>query len=385
MKHFFTLLLPVFILANLFTSCNEKINLIGDFTETAVVYGLLDKSDSIHFIKINRAFIGPGNSLEIAQIPDSNYFNQVDATVTEFINGSEVREWELKDSTIENKETGGVFYAPTQKVYYFKTKTCKADGTQQLNSPLPSDLLNSLNGLAKYKLKISVNGGEFEVYGETEIVGAVSTSAELQNFRFDFIENTGEYAQSGISTTIGNPVLGKCYIVNTSLEVNFEEIIQSTLEVNTKTFKWNLGESEIEPGSSKSFTMNGQTFYDLIKSNVTANPLITKRRMKSIKVISIGGSQDLSNYMAVNKPSSSLAQNKPTFTNLTATGDHRVIGIFSSRYTRTTEKLYINPSNTSLRIMTVETVVELCKGAITGLLLFCSQHPADLGTNYACP
>jgi len=385
MKHFFTLLLPVFILANLLTSCNEKINLIGDFTETAVVYGLLDKSDSIHFIKINRAFIGPGNSLEIAQIPDSNYFNQVDATVTEVINGSEVREWELQDSIIENKETGGVFYAPTQKVYYFKTKTCKVDGTQQLNSPLPSDLLNSLNSLAKYKLKISVNGGEFEVYGETEIVGAVSTSAELQNFRFDFIENTGEYAQSGISTTIGNPVLGKCYIVNTSLEVNFEEIIQSTLEVNTKTFKWNLGESEIEPGSSKSFTMNGQTFYDLIKSNVTANPLITKRRMKSIKVISIGGSQDLSNYMAVNKPSSSLAQNKPTFTNLTATGDHRVIGIFSSRYTRTTDKLYINPSNTSLRIMTVESVVELCKGAITGQLLFCSQHPADLGTNYACP
>ena len=167
--------------------------------------------------------------------------------------------------------------------------------------------------------------------------------------------------------------------------MNFEEIIQSTLEVNTKTFKWNLGESQIEPGSSKSFTMNGQTFYDLIKSNITVNPLITKRRMKSIKVISIGGSQDLSNYMAVNKPSSSLAQNKPTFTNLTASGDHRVIGIFSSRYTRTTDKLYINPSNTSLRIMTVESVVELCKGVITGQLLFCSQHPADLGTNYACP
>jgi len=385
MKHFFTLLLPAIILANLLTSCNEKINLIGDFTETAVVYGLLDKSDSIHFIKINRAFIGPGNSLEIAQIPDSNYFNQVDATVTEVINGSEIRQWELKDTILENKETNGVFYAPTQKVYYFKTKKCKADGTQQVNSAFSSDLLNSLNGLAKYKLEISVNGGEFEVFGETEIVGSVSTSAELQNFRFDFVENTGEYSQNGLSATTGNPDLGKCYIVNTSLEVNFEEVIQSTLEVNTKTFSWNLGESEIVPGSSKGFTMNGQTFFELIKSNITSNPLITKRRMKSIKIITIGGSQDLSNYMAVNKPSSSLAQNKPTFTNLTATGDHRVIGIFSSRYTRTTEKLYINPSNTSLRMMTVETVVELCKGAITGQLLFCSQHPADLNTNYACP
>ncbi len=385
MKHFFTLLLPTIILASLLSSCNEKINLIGDFTETAVVYGLLDKSDSIHFIKINRAFIGPGNSLEIAQILDSNYFNQVDATITEVINGSEIRQWELKDSILENKETNGVFFAPTQKVYYFKTKICKADGTQQLNSAFPSDLLNSLNSLAKYKLEISVNGGEFEVSGETEIVGSLSASAELQNFRFDFIDNNGDYSQSGITTTVGSPDLGKSYIVNTSLEVNFEEIIQSTLEVNLKSFSWNLGESDIEPGSSKSFTMNGQTFFDLIKSNVTSNPLITKRRMKSIKVITIGGSEDLSNYMAVNKPSSSLAQNKPTFTNLTASGDHRAIGIFSSRYTRTIEKLYINPSNTSLRMMTVETVVELCKGAITGQLLFCSQHPADLGLNYACP
>ena len=48
--------------------------MIGDFKETAVVYGLLDQSDSVHYVKINRAFIGPGNSLEFAQIPDSNYF-----------------------------------------------------------------------------------------------------------------------------------------------------------------------------------------------------------------------------------------------------------------------------------------------------------------------
>jgi hypothetical protein len=64
-----------------FTSCNEEVNLIGGFEETAVIYGLLDQSDSLHYIKINRAFIGPGNSLDIAQIPDSNYFDQVDAKI----------------------------------------------------------------------------------------------------------------------------------------------------------------------------------------------------------------------------------------------------------------------------------------------------------------
>ena len=44
-------------------SCNEKVKLVGNFQETAVVYGLLDQADSLHYIKINRAFIGPRNAL----------------------------------------------------------------------------------------------------------------------------------------------------------------------------------------------------------------------------------------------------------------------------------------------------------------------------------
>lgn len=58
------------------SSCEEDIILDGDFVETAVVYGLLDQADSIHLIKITRAFIGPGSALDNAKIPDSSYFDQ---------------------------------------------------------------------------------------------------------------------------------------------------------------------------------------------------------------------------------------------------------------------------------------------------------------------
>ena len=95
-----------------------------------------------------------------------------------------------------------------------------------------------------------------------------------------------------------------------------------------KSFKWNLGESEVTPNESKSFTTNGKTFFDLVLANVTNNPAIIQRKMYSIKVIVTGGAEDLYNYMTVNVPSSSLAQSKPTFTNLTVNANHRVIGIF---------------------------------------------------------
>ena len=104
-----------FVLISCLWSCSEKIDLIGDFKETAVVYGLLDHSDSLHFIKITRAFIGPGNALEIAQIADSSYFDVVEATIEEIENGVVNRTWILRDTIIDNKDTNGVFYAEVRK------------------------------------------------------------------------------------------------------------------------------------------------------------------------------------------------------------------------------------------------------------------------------
>ncbi len=362
MKNLFGYLSLLLLGGLLFTSCSEEIDMIDGFEETAVIYGLLDKSENVHYIKINRAFIGPGNSLEIAQIPDSSYFDQVDATVTEFINGSQTRQWTLQDTTIENKDTEGVFYAPTQKLYYFSTTSS-----------------SSLNANATYKLHVSLNNGEFEVDGETELISGISTSADAQNFRYTFADDPGSYTQKGISVLVGNS-----HVVNTTLRINYEEI-ESGVDTVRRSFDWKLGESEVSPNGSKTFTMNGKSFYDLMKGDCnTSDASINTRRIKSIKAIVTGGAEEFYNYMTVNKPTSTLAQSKPTYTNLKVSAGHRVIGIFSSRLTYSTEKFYINPSNTSLRMLDTKSTVELCTGPITGNLYFCSQHPADNGLSYSC-
>jgi hypothetical protein len=362
-----------------FTSCNEEVNLIGGFEETAVIYGLLDQSDSLHYIKINRAFIGPGNSLDIAQIPDSNYFDQVDAKIEEFVSGTKTREWSLRDTLIDNKETNGVFYAPQEKLYYFATRKCKANGDQQLNTSNPADLLNSLNENASYTLTVSVNNGQFEVTGTTDLVKNISCpTIEPVNYRFDFINNDGSYGQSLLKVNSGSSS-----IMNTSMEVKFLEM-EKGVDTSLVTFKWNLGESEVDPNGFKMFTVGGQTFYELIRDNCSTDPSINRRRFTSIKIIMTGGSEALLNYITVNKPSSSLAQNKPTFTNLNVTNGFKVAGLFSSRYTYSVEKLYLNPFNNSLRMLTVESVEELCLGPITGEFFFCSQHPADNGEAFYC-
>ena len=361
-------------------SCNEKIELIGDFVETAVVYGLLDQADSLHYIKINRAFIGPGNALEIAQIADSSYFTNVDATISEYLNGNLTRSWLLRDTILDNKDPNGVFYAPEQKVYYFKTMPTGFNGVIQTST---NPQMTSLNPQAIYKIDIVLNDGAFSVSGETELVRGITSAAATQNFNFKFANNPGEYTSTGITVSS----TGNSFILNTQLKITYDEWENNTY--SEKSFFWNLGEADVQPSSSKIFTANGQTFYDLMKSNCSENLAITKRTFKGVTIKITGGAEELYNFIAVNKPSSGLAQSKPTYTNLTATNGKRVIGIFSSRQTvEIYHPFYVSPQQAYLRALDKKSTRELCIGSKTGLYLFCSNHPGDNIVNqeesYAC-
>jgi hypothetical protein len=361
-------------------SCNEKIKLIGDFVETAVVYGLLDQADSLHYIKINRAFIGPGNALEIAQIADSSYFTNVDATISEYLNGNLTRSWLLRDTILDNKDTNGVFYAPEQKVYYFKTMPTGFNGVIQTST---NPQMTSLNPQAIYKIDIVINDGAFSVSGETELVRGITSAAATQNFNFKFANNPGEYTTTGITVSS----TGNSFVLNTQLKIAFNEWENNTY--SEKSIFWNLGEADVQPNSSKVFTANGETFYDLMKSNCTESSSITKRTFKGVTIKITGGAEELYNFIAVNKPSSGLAQSKPTYTNLTATNGKRVIGIFSSRQTvEIYHPFYVSPQQAYIRALDKKSTRELCTGSKTGFYLFCSNHPGDNVVNqeesYAC-
>jgi hypothetical protein len=356
------------------TSCSEDVNLNGDFKETAVVYGILDHADSIHYVKITRAFIGPGNALEIAKIPDSNYFDQVDVTVAEYVGGSLTRTWILRDTIVQNKDIDGAFYAPEQKVYYFQTlptvtSSMGVPGTVQVSS---NSMLTSLNPSATYKLKAVINNGEFTVNGETELVNGLSTNASSQNFTFKFADDPAEYISTGVAVSS----TGNSFVVNAQLDVLFNEHIGTSY--TTKSFNWQIGEADVQPNSSRTFTALGQTFYDLVKLNLTDNPQIDKRTFNGVYVTITGGAEELYNYMVVNKPSSSLAQSKPTYTNLSVTNEKRVVGIFSSRQTlKVFKPFYVSPALAYIRAIDKKSTRELCQGPITGPYLFCSNHPGD--------
>ncbi len=352
-----TYLLSLSLLTLLFTSCKDDIDLASNSKASAVVYGLLDASDSVHMIKINRAFVSNGNSLEIAQIPDSNYFNDVDATVTEIINGVAGRVWILHDTLVQNKESG-VFFAPEQKIYTFSTST---------SAPLLA------NANTEYELNISINQGEFLVQGRTKLVSgmAIQSPSGINSYAF---------AKSNVSTlgydrTIIKFATGTAKVADVSLKIVYDEYQGAA--VTTKSFDWKV--SELGPDALKGLTTqvaaDGETFYRLVEKNIIPNSLVTKRRINAIVLTLTGGSQELQNYMEINKPSTTLAQNKPTYTNMTATNDRRVLGLFSSRQTNVLTKIEYEPNSNSIVALNQFSMKELAIGPLTGHLLFCSGNP----------
>lgn len=352
-----TYILSFSLLTILFTSCKDDIDLASKSKASAVVYGLLDAADSVHMIKINRAFVSSGNSLDVAQIPDSNYFQNVDATVTEYINGVAGRVWTLHDTLVQNKESG-VFFAPEQKIYTFSTST---------SAPLLA------NQNTEYELNVNINQGEFAVQGRTKLVSGMTIQIPSNNNSYSFAKSnvsTLGYDRSLIKFTRGTSQL-----VDVSMKVKYDEYIGAN--ITTKSFDWKI--AEVGPSGLKAdlvqVAADGETFYRLIQKNVVDNPSVTKRRINSIILTITGGSEELETYININKPSTTLAQNKPTYTNLTATNDRRVLGIFSSRQTITQTKLEYQPMQNTIVALNVFTMKELNIGPLTGHLLFCSGNP----------
>jgi hypothetical protein len=358
-------LLPLItgILVLSLSSCKEEIEFDGDFKETAVVYALLNQADSVHYVKITRAFGGSNNSVEVAKIPDSSYFQEIEVIIDEVIGNNVTRSWTLNDTILLNKEPGA-FYSPEQKVYYFKTPS---------NAPLATS--------ATYKLRATVNDGEFTVNGETKLVTGLSIGQPSQNASFSFASSNeqNKYVNSTIAV-----ISGSSDVLDVRMEVAFDEYSNGIVQ-QQKTFTWKIGElSGSEVSSTSTFRSFGKTFFELVRDNATDDPAIDKRQLSGVRVMITGGSEDLNKYILLNKPASTLAQNKPTFTNLTASDGRAVIGLFSARSTVSQYKPEWVNAPPYYRAIDANSIKELCTGTITGGLLFCSDHPGDQAASYYC-
>ena len=112
------------------------------------------------------------------------------------------------------------------------------------------------------------------------------------------------------------------YIFNINYKwkiLSFDESVFNNLKYS-KTIEWKIGDIEsddIPETGSITASAECETFFNLIKENVSSDSDIIKRKFKGMRILINGASTELQKYLLLNKPSSSLSQSKTSFTNLT--------------------------------------------------------------------
>lgn len=320
MKKKFSVL--VFLSAILFSACSTDFEVIGDWKETMVVYGLLDQSQQKQYIKINKAFLGEGNAFEYAQIKDSVQFsNALSVTLKKIRNGNEVASYNLVPDNTIPKNTG-TFYGPDQgnAIYSFVSNT----------SSDPASPLNVLTDDSQYKIIIRNSETGTEVTSQTSLVQDVDQSTF-------YPAGGAQYAYIAIPSdpdryfAIRFKTAPNARLYQVIVKLNY---VDSTITGNvTKELDWKLGQKtteKLDGGEELDFGFNSEDYMKFIGTALSDYSGLVHRTAGNVEIIIISASDELKTYIDINKPSTGIIQEKPEFTNIT-----NGLGLFSSRVFKT--------------------------------------------------
>ncbi len=290
-------------------SCSTDFDINAPQKDITVVFGLMSSNDTTHYIKITRAFIGEDDALVMAQDPAlSDYGDILTVQVEEHRNGSINHTYNCTRTLITNKDTG-TFYSHDQYVYAFDA---------------------ILNVEATYVLKITNNETGSECTAETGLVKSFTITKPYYNPVnpiFSFVNSSGLYAEGEVKWTSAKN--GRLY--EPLFRFNYREVTVGTTDTVDKYIDWKLTSvksSNLDGGEELMVTYSAEAFYRYLEAMIPVD--YNKKRLigKIDLYLSVGG-DDLSTYLDLNKPSNSIIQERPAFTNVS-----NGIGIFSCRYTR---------------------------------------------------
>lgn len=325
MKYIMLLLIGLFSF-----SCSNELNVIEEKKDIPIVYGFLAASDSTQYIRIERAFVDESiSALDLAQIPDSLYYDQLDVSLLDETTGIEVNLNRI-DGNLEGfpREEGAFAQDPN---YLYKLDAGRLE----------------LDDSHTYQLKIIRGENLPLVTARTNIVGEsnlITPNPLSLNPVLDFDVEGG-------NTTFSWGSGENATIYDLFLNVNYDERpIGGVYE--SKQFTWNVASNL----STVSYRQDGVEFYTKLASNLEEDSNL-ERRFRGCDVIIVAGNAELQEYLRVGQANLGITstQDVPIYTNLS---EGR--GIFASRFTTKLEEVKLTPKSLEL----------LANGSITKALNF---------------
>lgn len=300
------LLLPALIL--LFNACKTDFDVTSDYKEIAIVYGVLNQKDNVHYLRVNKAFLGQGNAVIYSQIPDSSsYGNDIEVFINELKGTQLIRKISFDTVTIHDKDTG-FFYFPDQLMY-------KASAT----------LDSSMN----YEMKVVNKKTGYEVSSITNLISGIRIVKPISGSKFIDFKRSLTNTQSFEWESAKN---GRRY--QPTLRFYFFEVGQN-YDTTSRYIDWELSAYKTERltgGEKMFFYYQNEEFFRLCETKIpytdTEKENNLGRVVDHFELFLTAVGDEYSTYLDVNGPSTGLLLEKPNYSNI-----NNGIGMFSCRYT----------------------------------------------------
>ena len=323
--------LLVLSLIALFTSCDNDLKIIADWKAVPAVYGILNAQDSVHYIKLNKAFLGQGDVMMMAQEFDSLHFSvdQVGIRLLEKEEGDVPSQnganWQTRNTyelepTNEFVRPEGVFSSPTQTIY-------------KTTAPLNKDFYYSVEVYRKSNDTIIAQiDGLIPILPPLSVINpntysplVILPNSYVPKVEWRSVSGGKMYELSMRFNYMEFPISGESDTLFKSIEINYPSIFSI----------------DTDGGDNMDYPLSYDQFLGFIAANIPEDP--TLRRLVvgfdsspvgtgvSIKhacldfSLSAAG-EDLATYLVLNENSNSLVLDRPEYSNI-----ENGVGILSSR------------------------------------------------------
>lgn len=296
MKWIFGLL----VISLFWTSCDNELVVTDEWEDIPVVWGLLNKSDTAHYIRVEKAFLDPTTSaFDIARIPDSLYYENASVSLTR-VNTGQVFPLERVDGSSEGYPREGGIFAETPN-YLYKIK---------------ANVINLVPG-ESYEFTLDKGDGTALVKAQTIIIPKPVLRTPSPGSLLVFKRNAMTHFN-------WNPI-PQAFIFDLHLKFHYRERSPETGNIFVpKSVEWTV----VKNWRDNDVNMEGTEFYNALKSNIEADIAAT-RLFDSIDVILWAGGKEMWEFIKItnaNQGSITGTQDFPKYTNLS-----EGYGIFDSR------------------------------------------------------
>jgi hypothetical protein len=288
-------------------TCSTDLDVLDDWEETTVVYCILDQTQSLQYIRIEKAFLGPENALSMAQEFDSiNYINQLMVTVDALDNnGNVVLSYSTTDQTVRPitldtvPKDYGIFAGPVL-LYVFDTP--------------PGDPVRALNANYSYRLTVTNNSTQKTVTSTTKLVTPFLLTAPSFSSPLPMVPTTNsptiDIKWNGVSTG---------YVYHTTVRFFYTEHYVNGDSAQLVTSDW--VQASVEPSATGLTSpiivkLTKEDFYRFVGNSIQVNSNVVKRRADHLEITVYAGNFELKNYIDINGASNSVAQEHPIYTNI---------------------------------------------------------------------